>query len=464
MTTSLGQALPGLVPTHAASRSGAPAAKGEDTSFGDLLRGAEKQSAQENGQPAETGSPDARWNRRALASPGKTQPEGDAPARAAAPKSALGKAVKDEADTDADKASADADPAAQTANAGPLKDSLPLLMALSDIGRFQPSARADGDDAAPSGPEPALDGQPQSSRRLLSTLKEPDQTSDPDSKDAGAFSRSERASNAEAFPGKLRQPEAISAVFKDLPRRDGGATAPPEDQTPPDVSASPAKRPASSSKTLEAIRSATPSEQGKQASSAARIDVVAEQSFPAPAQNPLNQTASALVDALASDNGLPQAFLTPSAGSQPPGSVAVPTHILKIELHPAELGMVTASLRLSGEQLSIELKPETHDAHRRLAADSEAIVKSLRGLGFDVDKVTVLQPSIATPAAARVDTNSSLPMSPGREHSAFQPGNSSGNNAGSGGQQPGRNNSNDTPDSGRAASPARERTGDGMFI
>ena len=58
-------------------------------------------------------------------------------------------------------------------------------------------------------------------------------------------------------------------------------------------------------------------------------------------------------------------------------SVAVPTHILKIELHPAELGMVTASLRLAGEQLSIELKPETHEAYRRLATDSDAIVKSM---------------------------------------------------------------------------------------
>ncbi|TGS61917.1 flagellar hook-length control protein FliK, partial [Mesorhizobium sp. M1C.F.Ca.ET.176.01.1.1] len=74
---------------------------------------------------------------------------------------------------------------------------------------------------------------------------------------------------------------------------------------------------------------------------------------------------------------------------------------LKIELHPSELGSVTASLRLSGEQLSIEMKPETHEAYRRLTTDSDAIVKSMRSLGFDVDKVTILQPSIAAHAATK---------------------------------------------------------------
>ncbi|WP_292219166.1 hypothetical protein, partial [Mesorhizobium sp.] len=64
MTSSLGHALTGLVSTNVTSKSAAPAAKNEATSFGDLLRGAEKQSAQENQQPAETGPHDARWNRR----------------------------------------------------------------------------------------------------------------------------------------------------------------------------------------------------------------------------------------------------------------------------------------------------------------------------------------------------------------------------------------------------------------
>ena len=192
---------------------------------------------------------------------------------------------------------------------------------------------------------------------------------------------------------------------------------------------------------------------GKQALSGGRVDIVAEQSYPAPAQNPMSQTTSVLVAAIASDGGLRQALSTPSALSQMARSVAVPTHMLKIELHPAELGMVTASLRLAGEQLSIELKPETHEAYRRLTADSEAIVKSLRGLGFDVDKVAILQPSIAAPAATRTDASSSMPISAGRDQPSFQPGNSSGSNAGSGSQQPGRNRSNDAQQFGRTPSP-----------
>ena len=121
-------------------------------------------------------------------------------------------------------------------------------------------------------------------------------------------------------------------------------------------------------------------------------------------------------------------------------------------------------MRLAGEQLSIELKPETHEAYRRLTTDSEAIVKSLRGLGFDVDKVTILQPSIAVHAPARSDAASSQAMPQGRDQSAFQPGNSSGNNAGSGGQQSGRNRNDDAQELGRPAAPVRERAGDDMFI
>ncbi|WP_447257091.1 flagellar hook-length control protein FliK [Mesorhizobium sp. ORM8.1] len=210
-------------------------------------------------------------------------------------------------------------------------------------------------------------------------------------------------------------------------------------------------------------QSATQQAQGKPPASASRTEVVSQQSFPAPAQNPMSQTASVLVDAIASDKGVQQSFSSTPAGSQTNNSVAVPTHVLKIELHPAELGAVTASLRLSGEQLSIEMKPETHEAYRRLTTDSDAIIKSMRSLGFDVDKVTILQPSIAAHAASRADSNSAMPMSTGRDQPSFQPGNSGGSNAG-GGRQSGRNDGNGAQEFGRAASPLRERAGDDIYI
>ena len=143
--------------------------------------------------------------------------------------------------------------------------------------------------------------------------------------------------------------------------------------------------------------------------------------------------------------------------------------MLKIELHPAELGMVTASLRLSGEQLSIELKPETHDAYRRLSTDSEAIVKSLRGLGFEVDKVTILQPSVAVPAATRTDATASLtacrqaatrpPFSP--EIQAAATAEPAASNRAS---NPRGNATMTRKTTAARASPSRERAGDDMFI
>ncbi|TIU33718.1 MAG: flagellar hook-length control protein FliK, partial [Mesorhizobium sp.] len=221
-------------------------------------------------------------------------------------------------------------------------------------------------------------------------------------------------------------------------------------------------RPAAAQKTAQAAQAIASLNQAKP-SAAGRMDVVSEQSFPAPAQAPISQTASALVEAIASDTGVQQTFSSAAAAAQTANSVAVPTHVLKIELHPSELGVVTASLRLSGEQLSIEMKPQTHEAYRRLTADSDAIVKSMRGLGFEVDHVTILQPSIAVHSAGRTDATSTPPMSAGRDQPSFQPGNSGGDSAG-GGRQPGRNDSNGAQEIGRAASPLRERAGDDIYI
>jgi chemotaxis protein MotD len=67
--------------------------------------------------------------------------------------------------------------------------------------------------------------------------------------------------------------------------------------------------------------------------------------------------------------------------------------------------MVTATLRFAGDQLSIELQVENREAYHRLVTDSDTIIGSLRDIGYDVDRVTVLQPA----AAARPDSASSLP-------------------------------------------------------
>lgn len=196
---------------------------------------------------------------------------------------------------------------------------------------------------------------------------------------------------------------------------------------------------------------------------ASRASIVAEQNFPAPVSQAMSETARSVIDAIASSESPAHAAATAANGPKAGAPVAVPAHTLKIELHPAELGAVTASMRLSGEQLSIELKPETYEAHRRLTSDSESIVKSLKALGFDVDKVTILQPSIATTPAARADA-AQPGIATGRDQSSFQQGNSGGNGDGMSGQQSGRNRGDERHQDQRPGQPSREHPGSGLFI
>lgn len=195
-----------------------------------------------------------------------------------------------------------------------------------------------------------------------------------------------------------------------------------------------------------------------------RVTIIAEQNFPALAPYPASQTATSLAGAIASDSGMQQVFSTSAALAQPGPGVTLSSHTLKIELHPAELGMVTANLRLAGGQLSIELTPESHEAHRRLSADTDTLVKSLRGMGFDVDSVTVLQPSIAVNASTRADAPTLTGDTGGRESPAFQSGNSGNGSNNSSGQPPARNRNNDGQSPRQTLPYDSEHAGDDLFI
>ena len=63
---------------------------------------------------------------------------------------------------------------------------------------------------------------------------------------------------------------------------------------------------------------------------------------------------------------------------------------LKIQMHPIDLGTVTATLRLKDDELQVELKVETGDAFRQLSDDQSDMVKALRAQGFAVDQVNVV--------------------------------------------------------------------------
>lgn len=62
---------------------------------------------------------------------------------------------------------------------------------------------------------------------------------------------------------------------------------------------------------------------------------------------------------------------------------------LKIQLSPDNLGDVTATMRLSGDQLSVDLKVQTGEAYRQLHADQSKMVDALRAQGYQVDNITV---------------------------------------------------------------------------
>lgn len=69
----------------------------------------------------------------------------------------------------------------------------------------------------------------------------------------------------------------------------------------------------------------------------------------------------------------------------------VPLNTLTIQLRPAELGSVNAVLRLSGDQLVVEMKVETIEAYRQLSDSQNSIVKSLKGQGYAIEQISILQ-------------------------------------------------------------------------
>ncbi|TPI21578.1 flagellar hook-length control protein FliK [Mesorhizobium sp. B4-1-1] len=453
--TSVNQTLPGFASTQ--PRQHSTGGEDKDQNFGDLVHGPEKTDRPQDKHATGPVIPDAHPARRSPANTGKQEPDQHPQGKTGAQKAATGKSGKTTAQDDQAKLTADKDSAVQTDESAPLQDRLPLLMALSDMKHFAQSSGTGGKGSA-DGEEAAGEGASLETRLRPGKRAAVDDSAEPQS-------RSARSTAAVASGPDFGQKPVKADMALDMPGRGDTRILPKQGNEPQADNPVPPQgwRPASASKASQLSQSTTQQTPAKPSSSATRMEVVSEQSFPAPAQNPIGQTASALVETLASDNGVQQAFASASAGLQTTNSVAVPTHVLKIELHPSELGSVIASLRLSGEQLSIEMKPETHEAYRRLTADSDAIVKSMRSLGFDVDKVTILQPSIAAHAASRADATSAMPMSTGRDQPSFQPGNSGGNSAG-GGRQPGRNDGNGAQEFGRAAPPPREGGGDDIYI
>jgi chemotaxis protein MotD len=122
---------------------------------------------------------------------------------------------------------------------------------------------------------------------------------------------------------------------------------------------------------------------------------------------------------------------------------------------------VTARLKAVGDGLSIEIEVETDEAYHRLSHDREAIGQQLRGLGYTVDSVTILQPAVTVNAGARAE---SAPFASGAKGGEGAPAGDGSGRSGSdtGGRKGGDGHGGQDRDT--ASGPARLRAGGGVYI
>ncbi|ASY55295.1 flagellar hook-length control protein FliK [Sinorhizobium sp. CCBAU 05631] len=106
----------------------------------------------------------------------------------------------------------------------------------------------------------------------------------------------------------------------------------------------------------------------------------------------MNTNSAAVAGAIAGDGEWAQALQSSPLLAQPEASnhAGKTLNTLKIQMHPIELGTVTATLRLKDDELQVDLKVETGEAFRQLRDDQSEIVKALRAQGFAVDQVNVV--------------------------------------------------------------------------
>ncbi len=109
------------------------------------------------------------------------------------------------------------------------------------------------------------------------------------------------------------------------------------------------------------------------------------QNLSANAQMLTRSLAEASSNALAAQRAAPVQALAQTGAPQAGQTL----HTLKLQLNPVSLGSITAVLKLSGEDLSVEIKVQTAEAYRQISDDNQSILKALRGQGFGVEQISV---------------------------------------------------------------------------
>lgn len=180
----------------------------------------------------------------------------------------------------------------------------------------------------------------------------------------------------------------------------------------------------------EAVKQASKTRETDDRRSETRPAAVEAKSAAPVVQSPAFSTGAPIVETLVAK--LPLAA-TASVTHIPTQSASSGTlQSLKIQLHPAELGMVTARLRVTDGQLSIEVEVETSEAHNRLSGETEAIARALRSHGISVDQVVIQAPQTQANTSARDSTGTFADTSSSGAERNLSGGNDSGQSNGSG--------------------------------
>lgn len=104
-----------------------------------------------------------------------------------------------------------------------------------------------------------------------------------------------------------------------------------------------------------------------------------------------NTNSAAVTAALSGDSEWAHAMQASSSLSNAAelSSTGKVVNTLKIQMNPIDLGLVTATLRLQGDALNVDLKVESAAAYRQLREDHGKMLESLRSQGYAVDGVTI---------------------------------------------------------------------------
>ncbi|MCR9137903.1 MAG: flagellar hook-length control protein FliK [Alphaproteobacteria bacterium] len=165
----------------------------------------------------------------------------------------------------------------------------------------------------------------------------------------------------------------------------------------------------------------------------ANLTVVEARQFPGIA--PSQSNTAAIVSAISGNENWHAMLrggdtIAAPAASRP----GTPLNTLMIQLRPAELGSVNAVLRLSGDQLVVEMKVETIEAYRQLSDNQTAIVKALKGQGYAIEQISILQMAVDRPVSQQGNGQMANGAAGQQNHENFTQSN---------GGQTGRGNSHD---------------------